>query len=122
MGLRGPLFDPDARRCPQREHELREVFNGVRWLVRAGAAWRMMPNDLPPWYTVYQHTQCWLSVGVFEAMLYDLRALLRLAAGRAEQPSAAIFDGQTLQSSRKAVSGLVTMVINVKRAAKCIWR
>ncbi len=78
---------------------MREVFNGVRWLVRAGAAWRMMPNDLPPWYTVYQHTQCWLSVGVFEAMLYDLRALLRLAAGRAEQPSAAIFDGQTLQSS-----------------------
>jgi transposase len=34
----------------QREHELHEVFNGLRWLVRAGVAWRMMPNDLPPWY------------------------------------------------------------------------
>lgn len=85
--------------APQREHELREVFNGLRWLVRAGAAWRMMPNDLPPWYTVYQQTQRWISAGVFEAMVHDLRALLRLAAGRAEQPSAAIFDGRTLQST-----------------------
>jgi transposase len=85
--------------APQREHELREVFNGLRWLVRAGAAWRMMPNDLPPWYTVYQQTQRWIMVGVFEAMVHDLRALLRLASGRTEQPSAAIFDGRTLQST-----------------------
>lgn len=85
--------------APQREHELREVFNGLRWLVRAGAAWRMMPNDLPPWYTVYQQTQRWLEAEVFEAMVHDLRVLLRVAAGRTEQPSAAIFDGRTLQSS-----------------------
>jgi transposase len=85
--------------APQRDHELREVFNGLRWLVRAGAAWRMMPNDLPPWYTVYQQTQRWITAGVFETMVHDLRALLRLAAGRTEQPSAAIFDGRTLQST-----------------------
>ena len=85
--------------APQRDHELREVFNGLRWLVRAGAAWRMMPNDLPPWYTVYQQTQRWFTAGVFEAMVHDLRALLRLASGRTEQPSAAIFDGRTLQST-----------------------
>jgi transposase len=59
----------------------------------------MMPNDLPPWYTVYQQTQRWLAAGVFEAMVHDLRLLLRLAAGREAQPSAAIFDGRTLQSS-----------------------
>lgn len=62
-----------------------------------GPSWR--PNDLPPWYTVYQQTQRWMAAGVFEAMVHDLRALLRLAAGRAEQPSAAIFDGRTLQST-----------------------
>jgi transposase len=43
------LMTEDA---PQREHSLREVFNGLRWIVRAGAAWRLMPHDLPPWYTV----------------------------------------------------------------------
>jgi transposase len=42
--------------APQRTHSLREVFNGLRWLVRAGAPWRMMPNDLPPWEAVYQQT------------------------------------------------------------------
>jgi transposase len=69
--------------APQREHELREVFNGLRWRVRTGSQWRMMPHDLPPWSIVYQQTQRWLKAGVFEAMVHDLRALLRLAVGRA---------------------------------------
>src|SRR6266536_1207363 len=90
------LMTQDA---PQREHDLREVFNGLRWLVRTGAQWRMMPHDLPPWAAVYQQTQRWLQAGVFEAIVNDLRAVLRLAAGRNEQPSAAIFDSRTLQSS-----------------------
>lgn len=82
--------------APQRDYELREVFNGLRWLVRTGAAWRLMPHDLPPWYTVYQQARRWLKAGVFETLVHDLRVLLRLAAGRDEQPSAAIFDGRTL--------------------------
>jgi transposase len=90
------LMTEDA---PQREHSLREVFNGLRYMVRGGTPWRMMPNDLPPWYTVYQQTQRWLKARVFEAMVHDLRVLLRLAEGREEQPSAAIFDSRTLQSS-----------------------
>lgn len=90
------LMTEDA---PQREHDLREVFNGLRWIVRTGAQWRMMPHDLPPWAAVYQQTQRWLEAGVFEAIVNDLRAVLRLAAGRNEQPSAAIFDSRTLQSS-----------------------
>jgi transposase len=85
--------------APQRTHSLREVFNGLRWLVRAGAPWRMLPNDLPPWPVVYQQTQRWLRAQVFAAMVEDLRALLRLAEGRALSPSAAIFDSRTLQSS-----------------------
>src|SRR5215207_9550071 len=59
----------------------------------------MMPNDLPPWPIVYQQTQRWLKAGVFEAMVHDLRVLLRLAAGRDEQPTAVIFDGRTVQST-----------------------
>jgi transposase len=90
------LMTEDA---PQRDHSLREVFNGLRWLARAGAQWRMLPNDLPPWYTVYQQTQRWLNAGVFEALVHDLRMLLREIDGRAPQPSAAIFDARTLQSS-----------------------
>jgi transposase len=58
-----------------------------------------MPNDLLPWSTVNQEAQRWLKAGVFEAMVHDLRLLLRLAEGRNEQPSAAIFDSRTLQGS-----------------------
>jgi transposase len=90
------LMKEDA---PQREHSLREVFNGLRYIVRTGAQWRMMPNDLPPWYTVYQQSQRWLDAGVFEDLVRDLRMLLREIADRNPQPRAAIFDGRTLQSS-----------------------
>jgi transposase len=85
--------------APQREYSLREVFNGLRWVVRAGASWRMMPHDLPPWHTVYQQTQRWLKAGVLEAIVHDLRVMLRLAAGREAEPSAAIFDARTMQST-----------------------
>jgi transposase len=90
------LMTEDA---PQRTHPLREVFNGVRWIARAGAPWRMLPNDLPPWEAVYQQTQRWLKAGVFEAIVHDWRMLLRLADGRTAQPSATILDRRTLPSS-----------------------
>ena len=88
--------------APQRDYSLREIFNAVRWLVRAGAAWRLLPHDFPPWSTVYQQTQRWLAAGVFEHLVHDLRTLLRLAAGRNAHPSATIFDSRTLQSSRES--------------------
>jgi transposase len=94
-----PYLTLMTEEAPQREHDLREVFNGLRWIVRTGAQWRMMPHDLPPWAAVYQQTQRWLKAGVFEAIVEDLRAILRLAQGRNEEPSAAIFDSRTLQSS-----------------------
>lgn len=88
----------------QRTYSLREVFNGLRWSARAGAPWRMMPNDLPPWYIVYQQTQRWLATGCFAALVDDLRLLLREAQGRNRQPSAAIFDSRTLQSTPESGS------------------
>jgi transposase len=90
------LMTEDA---PQRAHSLRQVFNGLRWIVRAGPPWRMMPNDLPPWEVFYQQTQRWLRAGVFESLVHDLRALLRVSAGCNARPTAAVFDSQTLQSS-----------------------
>lgn len=45
--------------APQRDCSLREVFNGLRWIIRTGAQWRMMPNELPPWATDYQQAQRW---------------------------------------------------------------
>jgi transposase len=83
----------------QRTHSLREVFNGLRYIVKTGAPWRWMPNDLPPWEIVYQQSRRWLDAGCFEALAADLRALLRLAAGHPTAPSAAIIDSRTLRST-----------------------
>jgi transposase len=85
--------------APQREHSMREVLNGLRYIVRGGISWRMVPNDLPPWEIIYQQTQRWIAAGVFEAMVHDLRELLRMALGRAPDPTAAIIDSRTLQST-----------------------
>ena len=90
------LMKEDA---PQRQHSLRDVFNGLRWIVRTGAEWRMMPHDLPPHHTVYQQMRRWQRAGVFEAITHDLRMLLRELAGRDPQPRAVVLDSRTLQST-----------------------
>src|SRR5512143_3261389 len=83
----------------QRVHNLRDVFDALRWLVRSGAPWRYLPKDFPPWEMVYQQTRRWLAAGCFEAIVHDLRAILRFAAGRGPEPTAAILDGRTIQST-----------------------
>lgn len=85
--------------APQREHDLREVFNAMRWIVRAGSPWRYLPNDFPPWEAVYQQAQRWIAAGVFAAMVRDLREILRMVEGRDPQPSATILDSRTLQGT-----------------------
>ena len=90
------LMTPDA---PQRRYPLREVYNALRWIVRTGAQWRMLPHEFPPWPTVYQQTQRWIAAGVFDAMIHDLRVLLRWLQGRNHEPTAAILDSRTVQST-----------------------
>ena len=91
------LMDEEA---PQRDHGLRAVFDALRWFVRAGCPWRMLPNDLPPWWAVQQQTRRWIRAGCFEAMAADLRAVSRIVAGREHVvPTAVVLDSRTLQST-----------------------
>ena len=103
---------------PQREYPLREVFNALRWLVRAGASWRLIPHDLPPWDAVYGQTRRWMAAGCFEAMVHDLRAVLRFADGRGPEPTAVILDSRTMQSSVESGSRAGYDGYKRKRGAK----
>jgi transposase len=85
--------------APQRLYPLREIFNALRYQIRVGGAWRMMPHDLPPWSVVWQQAQRWIKAGCFETMAHDLRAILRLALDRKADPSAVILDSRTIQST-----------------------
>lgn len=89
----------------QRRHNLREVFNGVRYIVKTGAHWRMLfllPHDLPPWPVVYQQMRRWLDACCFETIVQDLRVLLHRTAGRSASPSAVILDSRTIQSTAES--------------------
>jgi transposase len=83
----------------QRQYTLRSVFNALRYVAKTGCHWRMLPNDLPPWQTVYQQMRRWMDARCFETLVEDLRILLRELAERGGQPTAMILDSRTLQST-----------------------
>ena len=83
----------------QREHDLRDVFDAVRYVARSGYSWRMIPGDLPPWAAVYQQFRRWLHAGVFQTLVTDVQSVVREWAGRKGQPSAVCLDSRTLQST-----------------------
>ena len=83
----------------RRRHDLRESLNALRWMIRAGSPWRLTPHDLPPWHAVYDQARRWLAAGCFEAIVHDLRRMLRLVDGRDAEPTAAIIDSRTVQST-----------------------
>ena len=85
--------------CEQRVHNLRDVFDALRWIVRNGATWRSLPHDFPPHDAVFQQMQRWFKAGSFEAMVHALREMLRDLDARAPQPSAIVLDARTLRST-----------------------
>ena len=106
----------------QRVHALRDVFDAVRWMVKAGCPWRMLPGDFPPWQAVEQQAKRWMEAGCFETMVHDLREMLRLLQERNPQPTAAIFDGRTMQRvARRVAAEPVTTATNASKAARSMW-
>lgn len=116
-----PYLTLMTEEAPQREHSLREVFNALRWLARAGAPWRMLPNDFPPWAAVYQQFRCWSDAGCFEALVSDMRPIIRAGKGRQEQPSAVVLDGPRCKALARAARVRATTATNAARARKCTW-
>ena len=94
-----PYLSLMSQEAGQRKYPLRELFNGVRYVVRTGCPWRYLPGDLPPWEAVYQQLQRWIKAECFEAIVHDLRETLRVAQGRNAAPSAVILDSRTLRST-----------------------
>jgi transposase len=68
-GFVAPYLTLMREDAPQRAHDLREVFNGLRWMVRGGSPWRLLPHDFPPWAAVYQQTQSLFADGTCRPVL-----------------------------------------------------
>src|SRR3982751_3708656 len=82
-----------------RTYPLREIVNGLLYVLRGGIAWRMMPNDLPPWQNVYAHFRRWQKDGTLERLHAMLREAVRRHAKKQPTPSLAIFDSQSSQTT-----------------------
>ena len=105
--------------APQRGHDMREVFNAIRYVVKTGCQWRMLPHDLPEWTVAYQQARRWIQAGVFEEIAHDLRMIVRLVDEREAQPSATILDGRTLQSTPESGSRAGYDGPRRRKARKC---
>ena len=80
---------------------MREVLNGVFYLVRSGCSWRMLPNDFPPWGTVHYYYWCFRREGIWQRINDALREQVRLQEKRKATPGAAIIDSQSVKTTEK---------------------
>ena len=76
----GPLLPPAKPGGRPRTVDLREVVNGILYLLRSGCPWRMVPHDLPPWQTLYKYFRSWTMDGTWERVNETLRPCVREAA------------------------------------------
>lgn len=80
-------------------HDKREILNAILYHVRAGGAWRMLPNDFPAWQTVYGYFRDWTNDGTLKALHDTLREQVRVTEGRSAEPSAGIVDSQSVKGA-----------------------
>jgi len=96
-----PLLPPPKRRG-RRPADRRRILNGIRYLLRAGCAWRLLPKDFGPWQTVYHYFRLWSRDGTWAGLNEVLRREARAAVGKRAQPTAAILDSQTVRAADQA--------------------
>lgn len=93
-----PLLPPPARTGREREVDLREVLNAIRYLARTGCGWRMLPKDFPPWQTVYWWFRRFIRLFLFRT-IHDIALMMdRERAGREASPTGGVLDSQSVKA------------------------
>ncbi len=93
------IIEPNKKR--KRKHALKDIFNGILYVVKSGCQWRMLLADFAPWNTVYFYYRKWKLEGVIEQIHEFLRTLVRQKAGRHQSPSLGIIDSRSVKTSRQ---------------------
>jgi len=97
----GRLLPAAKRGGRPRTTDLRSVVNAIFYVLRSGCAWRMLPQDFPPFPTVYMYFKQWRDDGTWERVHDVLRDRIRRLEGRKKSPSAAIVDSQSVKTTEK---------------------
>src|SRR3982751_443555 len=96
-----PLIPPGKKGGGKRTVNLREVVNGLMYILSTGCQWRAIPKDLPPKSTVHNYFDLWTYDGTLDRIHHALYERCREQAGREASPSAAIIDSQSVKSAEK---------------------
>jgi len=97
-----PRLPEPARRGRPRRWSLRLLVNALFYVLRTGCAWRYLPREYPPWQTAYTTFRQWRRHGIWQRIHKVLRRTVRVRAGRDPEPSAAIMDSQSVQTTEES--------------------
>jgi transposase len=104
-----------------RQVDLREIVNGIFYVLREGCSWRALPHDLPPWQTVYNYFRHWQRLGVWQEIHTKIRNQVRKRLEKIDNPTAGIIDSQSVKTAEKRGKCTVTMVENSLIATQALY-
>ena len=96
-----PMIPPGKSGGGKRTVIMREVVNGLMYILSTGCQWRALPKDLPPKSTVHDYFDLWTWDGTLDRMHHALYEQCREQSGREASPTAAIIDSQSVKSAEK---------------------
>ncbi len=99
--LIAPLIPPAKRGGRKRSVDVREVLNGIFYVLSTGCQWNALPKTLPPKSTVYDYFDLWEWDGTLERIHHALYLAVRDQAGREASPTAAVIDSQSAKAAQK---------------------
>ena len=116
--LLAPLIPPAKRGGRKREVDLREVVNGILYVLGTGCQWRALPKDLPPKSTVHDYLMLWEWDGTLDRIHHELYVMTRSLEGREASPSAGVIDSQSVKSAEKGGSRSIRRAMMQARRSK----